>query len=270
MTVRDGMAIAGAPSRERLERVWSPQLGNRRHVDVYLPASYGGSSRHPVVYMHDGQNLSDPAEAFAGTWQLDDTLRRMAAAGIEPIVVGVHNTDHRLSEYSPFPDPRHGGGQGDAYVAFLADTLRPRIDRLFRTERTAARTAIVGSSMGGLVSLFAWFRRPDVFALAGAMSPSLWYGRDQLFDYLMATAPQGDRLYVDTGTEEGGGTLRDARRLRALVRASRFSSSAAARVRALNRRAAPSFAYQEDRGARHEEAAWAGRLEGVLRFLLGP
>jgi predicted alpha/beta superfamily hydrolase len=242
------------PAKETLRAVWSPQLRNRREVDVYIPASYGGARRYPVVYMQDGQNLSDPAQAFAGTWQLDDTLRRLASPGIEPIVVGVHNTERRLLEYSPFPDAKHGGGQADAYVAFLIDTLKPRIDRLFRTDRQPARTAIVGSSMGGLVSLYAWFRRPDVFALAGAMSPSLWFGRAALFDYLESRPALAQRLYLDVGTAEGAGTLRDARELRRLLRA-----------KGLARRR---FMYREDRGGRHDEAAWSGRLEGLLRFLL--
>jgi len=253
---------AAAPVKGTLESVWSPQFRDRRDVDVYLPASYSGARRYPVVYMHDGQNLSDPSQAFAGTWQLDDTLRRVAARGIEPIVVGVHNTGNRLGEYSPFPDPKHGGGAADAYLAFLVDTLKPRIDRLFRTERHASRTAIVGTSMGGLVSLYAWFRRPEVFGLAAAMSPSLWYGREQLFDFLDRAPAQSGRLYLDVGTAEGAVTLRDARRLRSVLR-SKGDRLEFARDR---RR----FWYREDRGGRHEEAAWARRLNHVLRFLLKP
>src|SRR5262249_36630874 len=165
--------------------------------------------------MQDGQNLSDPAKAFAGTWGLNDVLARLAEAEIEPIVVGVHNTDRRLSEYSPFPDPRHGGGEADAYLSFLIDTVKPKIERLFRARRSAADTAIVGSSMGGLLSLYAWFRRSDAFGHAGLMSPSLWFGRDRLFDDLRAASlPRVGRLYLDCGTAEGAATLRDVRTLR--------------------------------------------------------
>ncbi len=243
------------PIKKTLRNVWSPQLRNRRDVDVYLPASYGGEARYPVVYMHDAQNLSDPAIAFAGTWQLDAVLRGLAADHIEPIVVGVHNTNDRLREYSPFADAKHGGGEADAYLSFLVDTVKPRIDRLFRTRRAPAQTAIVGSSMGGLVSLYAWFRRHDVFGLAGAMSPSLWYGRDRLFEYIRSAPTPGDgRLYIDVGTAEGTGTLRDARALRSTLQAKR-----------IKRRA---LSYLEDRGGRHDEAAWSRRIGGVLAFLL--
>jgi alpha-glucosidase len=96
--------------------VWSPQLRNRRAIDVYLPPSYrDGRQRYPVIYLQDGQNLSDPSIAFGGTtWQLESALERLARGGIEAIAVGIHNAgDARLAEYSPFLDARHGGGAGD-------------------------------------------------------------------------------------------------------------------------------------------------------------
>jgi predicted alpha/beta superfamily hydrolase len=250
--------------------VWSPQLRNRRAVDVYLPASYSGSrTRFPVVYMKDGQNLSDPQTAFAGTWELERGLERLAAVGIEAIVVGVHNTSERLSEYSPFPDRRHGGGDADAYLAFLVETLKPRIDRLFRTRPERESTAILGSSMGGLVSLYAYFRYPWVFGSAGAMSPSIWFGQGAVIDFIeQARTPRG-RIYVDVGTNEGAVTLRDARRLgRLLVRKGfrrrrrvRFPGSRRATER-------PTLRYVEAAGGRHNEAYWADRLPGALEFLL--
>jgi predicted alpha/beta superfamily hydrolase len=108
--------------KRTLKNVWSPQRRDRRDVDVYLPPSYrsGGSRRYPVVYMQDGQNLSDPATAFAGTWDLESTLERLAARGLEIIVVGVHHGgEERLNEFSPFPDRRYGGGAGESYLSFL-------------------------------------------------------------------------------------------------------------------------------------------------------
>jgi predicted alpha/beta superfamily hydrolase len=214
--------------------------------------------------MQDGQNLSDPSTAFAGTWDLDATIERLAGRGLEAIVVGVHNTNERLSEYSPFPDRRHGGGDADAYLAFLADTLKPRIDRLFRTRQERDETMMLGSSMGGLVSLYAYFRLPSVFGRAGVMSPSIWYGQGAVLDFIEHTRTPRGRVYVDVGTQEGAGTLRDARRLGRLLVRQGF-------VR--NRRRPPSRAasrlrYVEDPGGRHNEASWARRLEGALEFLL--
>jgi predicted alpha/beta superfamily hydrolase len=238
-----------------LERVWSPQLRNSRNVDVYLPASYSIRRRYPVVYMHDGQNLSDPALAFAGTWDLEAALAKLADRGIEPIVVGVHNTESRLLEYSPFADVKHGGGQADRYLAFLAETLKPRIDRLFRTKKARAHTALAGSSMGGLISLYGWLRRPETFGHAAAMSPSLWFGRDKLFAYLEARKLPHGRLYLDVGTGEGAEALRDVRRMRSILVDGKIIRPEA-------------FDYYEDRGARHEEAAWARRIEDALAFVV--
>jgi isoamylase len=248
-------AQSAAAGKQALRDVWSPELGNRRDVDVYLPASYASGRRYRVVYMQDGQNLSDPQTAFAGTWRLDETLRDLATQPIELIVVGVHNTDRRLAEYSPYRDPKRGGGEGDRYLSFLGTTLKPEIDRLFRTRPSAADTAIVGSSMGGLVALYGWLRRPDIFGLAGAMSPSLWYGREALFGFVQDAALPRGPLYIDVGTSEGSGALRDVRALRAALRRKGL--------------AAERFRYKEDRGARHEEAAWARRLGPALSFLFG-
>src|SRR5262245_1812165 len=153
--------------------------------------------------MHDGQNLSDPSTAFAGTWNLDEALERLAPRAIEPIVVGIWNTDGRLAEYSPFPDEKHGGGEADAYLAFIVDTLKPRIDRLFRTRLDRDATGIFGSSMGGLLSLYAYFRYPWVFGLAGAMSPSLWFGQGAMMDFIEAGRTPAGRIYVDVGTQAG-------------------------------------------------------------------
>jgi predicted alpha/beta superfamily hydrolase len=244
----------GERRKEVLPEVWSPQLRNSRTIDIYLPASYESGRRFPVMYMQDGQNLSDPDTAFAGTWQLDEVLRTLARAGIEPIVVGVHNTERRLAEYSPFPDAKHGGGDGDRYLSFLADTLKPRIDRLFRTSRSAAGTLIVGSSMGGLISFYAWFRRPDVFGVAGALSPSFWYGRQGLLDYVARTPLPPGPLYLDVGTAEGAAAVRDVRATRLLLRR-----------KGLDRRR---FRYREERRARHEESAWSRRLAPAIAFLL--
>src|SRR5437016_1316640 len=130
--------------------IWSPQLRNRRYVDVYLPASYdAGRRRYPVVYMQDGQNLSDPAIAFGGnTWRLDEGLPWLAERGIELIVVGIHNTGRgRLAEYSPFKDRKLGGGEGDRYLRFLIDTVKARVDANYRTRKDRASTVIAGSSM---------------------------------------------------------------------------------------------------------------------------
>src|SRR3954471_17135483 len=192
--------------------IWSPQLRNRRAVDVYLPDSYGqGRQRYPVVYAQDGQNLSDPSIAFGGTtWQLERALAYVRDRGIEAIVVGLHNTgEARLAEYSPFADAKHGGGAGTRYLRFVADTVKPRIDAAYRTRRDRDNTAIAGSSMGGLIALYGFFMRPSPFGRAAVMSPSIWFGGRQILGFVENARYTRGRIYLDVGTAEGAGTLRD-------------------------------------------------------------
>ena len=236
---------------------WSPQLRSRRRFDVYLPPSYAtsGRRRYPVVYMHDGQNLSDPSTAFGGrTWQLPEALDGLAAKGLETIVVGIHNTAARLAEYSPFPDQKHGGGRGDRYARFLADTIKPRVDTRYRALRDRETTVILGSSMGGLISLYAFFNRASPFGRVGAMSPSVWFGARQILALIEGAPFPDGRVYLDSGTEEGAGTLRDARALARILRAKGY-----------DRR---TLRYVEAPGHRHQEPDWARRLPGALTFLL--
>jgi predicted alpha/beta superfamily hydrolase len=236
--------------------VWSPQLRNRRVIDVYVPASYHeGRRRFPAVYMQDGQNLSDPGTAFAGkTWSLEDGLAWLAERQLEPIVVGIHNTEGRLAEYSPFPDAKHGGGDGDRYARFLIDTLKPRIDASFRTRKDRDSTVIAGSSMGGLISLYTFFRRPSPFGRAAVMSPSIWFGGKEILRYVERARTTSGRLYVDVGTAEGATTLQNTRALNRVLRRKGYRKD--------------TLVYLEAEGAKHQESDWAWRLPQALEFLL--
>jgi predicted alpha/beta superfamily hydrolase len=238
--------------------IWSPQLRNRRAVDVYLPPSYGEGRRrrYPVAYVQDGQNLSDPAIAFGGsTWQLPAALDDLARRGLELVVVGVHHAgEGRLAEYSPFADARHGGGRGDRYVRFLAETLKPRIDLQYRVRRDRASTIVLGSSMGGLISLYAFFSRPSPFGRAAVMSPSIWFGGGRILEFVEQARVTAGRLYVDAGTEEGADTVRNARTLVRILKRKGYTRA--------------DLRYVEAAGHRHQEADWARRLPAALEFLL--
>jgi predicted alpha/beta superfamily hydrolase len=241
----------------RVEGVACASLDNTRHLLVYLPPGYDTSARrYPVVYMHDGQNLFDRATSFGDEWEVDETMEALAQIGVEAIVVGIPNmgTD-RCNEYSPFPDPRGGGGAGEAYLDCLIATMKPRIDADFRTRPEREFTGILGSSMGGLISMFAFFRRPDSFGFAGAMSPALWFGQRALFPLVEAAPQVRGRLYLDVGTGEGAATLRDTRRLERLLRLKGY-------------RRGESLLYVEDPDGEHSERAWARRLKTALYFLL--
>jgi predicted alpha/beta superfamily hydrolase len=240
-----------------LPKVRSPQLRNTRDIHVYLPPSYRTSGRqYPVIYMHDGQNLFDPELSFAGEWGVDETMERLAPEGLEAIVVAIPNMGgERSHESRPGVDPRAGGCKGDAYLDFIVDTLKPQIDRRFRTERGRQHTGIVGSSMGGLISLYGFLRTPGVFGLCGAMSPSLWFANRAIFDYAAGVERWFGRMYLDIGSEEGQRHVRDTQGMYRLLR-----------------KKCPHPRDQiiciVEKGARHSEQAWAQRFEMAVRFLL--
>jgi predicted alpha/beta superfamily hydrolase len=241
----------------RLDDVHSPELANHRDVLIALPPSYAsGDTRYPVVYMQDGQNLFDAATSYAGDWQLKDTLAAHAAAGIEAIVIGVpHMGDERKDEYGPFPDARHGGGRGEAYARFLVHTLKPLVDRSFRTRPERAATAIAGSSLGGLISLYAFLAYPETFGAVAALSPSLWFARGAIFRWARTRRFAGGRVYLDAGGREPPRTLRDVRRMRDLLAAKGYAPGA-------------TLAYLEDPEGSHDEASWGRRFRAAFPYLV--
>lgn len=240
-----------------LPGVVSPQLGNARDLFVYLPPSYGtGDRRYPVLYMHDGQNLFDAALSYAGEWQVDETMELLAAEGREAIVVGVPNMGYdRLLEYGPFAELRHGESRADAYLAFLAGTVKPLIDRDFRTLPDRANTGVAGSSMGGLISLYAFFRSPGVFGFVGSLSPALWFAERAIFAVIEAAELVPGKIYLDAGTDEGPDMLANTRDLEQLLRTRGYHPGWDMR-------------YVEEPKATHCESAWTGRLRDALMFLL--
>jgi predicted alpha/beta superfamily hydrolase len=196
-----------------LRDVHSPELHNHRDVFVYLPPSYmapeARGTRWPVLYMHDGQNLFDPELSFSGAWRVDLAMQTAARVGFECIVVGVSNLGGaRLDEYSAwFDESVGGGGAADLYVDFLLNTLKPMVDAQFRTRPEREATGVLGSSMGGLASLYAFFREPHAFGFCGAMSPAIWYARKAVLPFVEAAIPPTGRLWLDVGTGEGVRTL---------------------------------------------------------------
>lgn len=154
-----------------------PQLGRTRRIWVYLPKGYDVSKKtYPVLYMHDGQNLFSEHSSSYGEWGVDEALDTLInRTRKETIIIGIdHGNEKRLNEYNPYDHPEFGKGEGKEYVEFIVKTLKPFIDNKFRTQKDAAGTYIAGSSMGGLISLYAITKYPHVFGAAGVFSPALW------------------------------------------------------------------------------------------------
>lgn len=269
---RDYWQTVGRKPQGEGELLLSPVLAGEvspRAVQVYLPASYhAGRDRFPVLYLHDGQNLFDPATAFMRSWHAQRALDRHARDGAPVIAVGIPNSGvRRVHEYAPFRDRRYGGGGGEAYLAWILDTVQPLIEKNFRVARGRETTAIAGASMGGLISLFAYIRFPERFGLVGGMSPSLFFGDEALARWVERQPIASGRIYLDIGTLEGrrnprrktppkspSGAMRRLRRLRRVLEEKGF-------------RRGSDLEWIEEPGGRHDEAAWSRRLPGMLEFL---
>ncbi|MBX3059272.1 MAG: alpha/beta hydrolase [Anaerolineae bacterium] len=253
--------------------ICSPQLANQRDILVYLPPSYDNSHRrYPVLYMHDGYNLFDEATSYVGDWQVDETMERLSVSeGLEAIIVGIPNMGAaRMDEYSPFRDHHYGGGKGKAYLEFIAHTLKPMVDGAFRTLPDKRNTGLMGSSMGGLISLYGFFEFPATFGFAGVMSPSLWFAQGAIFPYVEDAPFQQGKIYLDAGTREMGGFWPDQHVL--ISRSRQYYG----RVRHMKRllvkkgyRPTRHLLHIEAKGHAHDESAWARRLPNAIRFFLG-
>jgi enterochelin esterase-like enzyme len=191
-----------------------PQLNRSRKIWVRLPENYASATetRYRVVYMQDGQNMFDDALAFNGEWGIDESMRDLELAG-DPgaIIVGIENGGFsREAEYSAWANPTYGGGDGDEYVDFMRNTLKPHIDANYRTKPEAEHTAIMGSSLGGLISFYGGVKYPETFGRIGAFSPSFWFNINELPAWLQTRSlPEWLRVYSVAGTLEWDGIMTD-------------------------------------------------------------
>ena len=289
-------ADAGAPARvvtpslvisagrvERLEQFASRHV-QARNVDVWLPDGYSQEKRYRMLYMHDGQMLFDPATTWnKQAWHVDVTLARLMREGrIDgTIVVGVWNNDaYRHAEYFPEKFLPHlppalrarfideglkGKPLADAYLRFLVEELKPYIDAHYATRTDAASTSIMGSSMGGLISVYAMNEYPQVFGAAAGLSTH-WVGSFKAnaaiplaaFNYLQdhLADPATHRLYQDHGTAE----------LDAIYAPYQVMVDQIVRDRGYTD---AQFMTRVFEGTGHNEPAWAARLEIPVLFLLG-
>jgi len=145
---------------------------------VYLPPNYTETSKkYPVIYMHDGQNLFDNATSYIGEWEIDESLNSLfKKTGKGFIVVGIENGGtERINEYTPWKNEKYGGGKGDIYINFIVNTLKPYIDKTYRTKKQQKHTGLIGSSLGGLISYYGGLKYPETFGKIGALSTSFWF-----------------------------------------------------------------------------------------------
>jgi predicted alpha/beta superfamily hydrolase len=239
-----------------------PQLGGReRGVWVYVPPSYDeGEQSYPVVYMQDGQNVFDDAVSLDTEWRVDETMERLAEEeGLEAIVVATENAgtfDTRADEYLPWESQFEDyGGNGTAYAAFLAETLKPTIDQRYRTQPN--ETVVMGSSYGGVASIYAGFAYPEQFQYVGGMS-NAHMGVPEIYDFLNESGPGPERVYVDWGTEE----------LNFEQQFIDVNTRLVSVLEAMGYERGETLIAVEEEGGQHNESAWQERFPRAIRYLL--
>ncbi|MDX1909470.1 MAG: alpha/beta hydrolase-fold protein [Bacteroidia bacterium] len=247
------------PERVLLEEnLLAPQLGRSRRIQVLLPHDYHSQDRHyPVLYLQDGQNLFDEHAPF-GNWAIDRQLALLAEKNHhELIVVAIdHTNEYRIEEFSPYPTSRIPKARGRAYARFKAHTLKPFIDKQFRTLTEARFTGVGGSSMGGLISLYTGLRHPEVFGRWMIFSPSLWVSNQIYEDVLAHTLSPDLRAYLYAGGVESRTMVPAAQRLRDLI------------IRQ-SRRPEQVFLSIDPRG-RHHEPRWGQEFPEAVSWLFFP
>lgn len=221
---------------------YMPQLKRYRRIWIYLPESYSkNKQRFPVLYMHDGQNVFDRATSFAGEWGVDEFLDSLCNDCRASIVVAIDNdSERRMNEYNPWQFQNYGEGEGDQYVDFLVKTLKPHIDANYKTLKGKKYTAVAGSSMGGLISLYAVLKYPEVFGIAGIFSPAFWTAGGLKDAMLKRSDEMKSDLFFYAGGKESDSMLSDMMQVEDIIK--RLSHSQIKEI--------------IDEEAGHNEAAW--------------
>lgn len=183
----------------------APSGEQKRTAYAYLPKSYDEKKRFPVLYMFDGQTaFFDETAPYGESWRMGEILDKLEA---EIIVAAVEaDREDRLTEYSPFPfQSKYGSseGKGEAYMDWLIGSFKPTIDGTYRTFPDREQTFLAGSSMGGLMTMFALCRYPNIFGGGAALSPSFWIAPNKIGKMIKDAIWARDvALYIDYGVEE--------------------------------------------------------------------
>lgn len=224
-----------------------------RGIYVYTPPIVlKRTKRYPVLYFHDGQNLYDPKRSvFGTTWQLEKILNFLITRKIIPpiFVVGIDNSPDRIFEYTFIRDLQGQGGGAKNYLDFIVQELIPDMEKKFPI---SSDRGLVGSSLGGLVSLYAAITHPQTFNRIAALSPSIWWEQRKILRYFTTATVLPAVLYADSGTD-GGERPQDVMELDKIIQ-KYFKDKIL-------------FKKVISQGATHDEASWAKRLPEVLQFL---
>jgi predicted alpha/beta superfamily hydrolase len=242
--------------------------GIERQIRVCLPNDYRDSQEHySVLYMHDGQNLFHDADASYGvSWGLADYLKKSKAP---LIIVGIdcnHEGFERFNEYAPWENPTVGpellkfegvyGGKGEAYIEFILHTLKPLIDKKYRTKPD--ETLMAGSSMGGLISTYAACRYPHIFQRVASLSSAYWFNQTEIERFIEESDLSGlERFYMDIGTAEDTSKVDAAHYIRS-----------SEEVYEVFKKKNIDVQFKIIDGGVHHETAWRERMPKIIEYLM--
>jgi predicted alpha/beta superfamily hydrolase len=192
----------------------SPQLKTSKKVWVYLPQNYYTTTKKfPVIYLNDAQNLFDAKTSFSGEWNIDETLDSLKA---EVIIVGIeHGNDKRIDELTPYPNEKYGGGKANEYLDFIVNQVKPHVEKNFRIKSSPKYTTVGGSSLGGLFSLYALQKHPEVFQKGIIFSPAFWIN-PEMFP-LIEKSNLKAKMFFLCGDKESADMVSDMQKMIAML-----------------------------------------------------
>ena len=238
------------------DSVFITALNRYRKIRIYLPKEYSLSEKkYPVLYMHDGQNLFDDRTSYMGEWGVDEALDSLhIATGLELIVIGIDNgQEKRMTEYGPWDHTKFGRAEGPEYVKFIVEELKPMIDKQYRTMPSQKSTAIMGSSMGGLISHYAMIKYPQVFGKIGIFSPSYWYADEIWYETKSRVPNNHQKIHLLVGKKEGIQTVKNVEKMAQIFAETSVSSENMLTV--------------IDETGEHNEKFWRKHFPNAVKFL---
>lgn len=234
---------------------YMPQLNRYRRIWIYLPPDYTiEDDEYPVLYMHDGQNLFDVTTSYSGEWRVDESLNELFEEGaIVPIVIGIdHGEWRRLDEYTmEVAEGYSTVAEGELYLDFLVNTLKPYVDSHYRTKPQREFTGIMGSSLGGLISSYAILNHSDVFGLAGLFSSAYWLSESIFLIPPDIESPM--RIFELCGSEEEGKTVESIVKMDSV-----FVSQVESKE---------NIYFEVVEGGKHNEQLWSDGFKDAILFL---
>ena len=240
------------------EKFEIPQLKTTRRIWIYLPKDYETShKKYEVMYLQDAQNLFDDATSYAGEWQVDETLNKIfEKTGKSLIVVGIDNGgEKRIEELSPYKNAKYGGGNGDNYVKFIVETLKPFIDKNYRTKPQRKFTTIGGSSLGSLISVYAAVKYPETFGKVLAFSSAFWFNAKEMNEFISSSKVnlKQQKYYFIQGKHEDEDMEEQTKRVIENLRSKNVKSQ--------------NIFLKIDEDGKHNEMYWRREFEGAVLWL---